>query len=146
VALALTEEILAKVLIRGSGLSPKAQSKLLRKLAHAVDPPPRRNSFRPKRVITSAAKRARGRERWHAWQQRHQAGQAIAPVTYGGVVLAKLIMAGWLSRNDAEVYPTKAVGEAISTLCRRSLLERSGHVASATSVGDADSDLLAASA
>jgi hypothetical protein len=64
----------------------------------------------------AAKKRASNRARWRAWHRRHQAGQAVAPVTYGGIVLAKLIMAGWLARNDAEVYPTKAIGEAISRL------------------------------
>jgi hypothetical protein len=107
VALALTEQTLAKILIIGSGLSVKSQCRLLRKLANAVDPPPP-----PPRL----AKRAAARARWNAWAQRRDSGQAMARVTYSGVTLAKLIMAGWLARNADEVYSAKAVGEAITTL------------------------------
>jgi hypothetical protein len=112
VAVAFSEQTLARILIAGTGLSVKKQCRLLRTLAHAVDPPP--PSPRPR---TSAAKRrAAGRVRWRRWAQRHNSGHAIAPVTYNAISLAKLIMAGWLPRNAAELYPAKAVGEAISTL------------------------------
>jgi hypothetical protein len=113
-ALAFTERTLAKILIAGTGLSVKEQCKMLRMLANAVDPAPPAAPVRPR---TSAAKRrAAGRVRWRAWAQRHNSGHAIAPVTYNAISLAKLIMAGWLPRDAAELYPAKAVGEAISAL------------------------------
>ena len=63
-ALALSEQTLAKILIAGSGLSVKTQCKLLRTLANAVDPAPPAAPVRPR---TSAAKRrAAGRVRWRA--------------------------------------------------------------------------------
>jgi len=113
-ALALTEETLAKILIRGSGLWVKKQCRLLRTLAAAVDPSPPAAPVRPR--SSAAKRRAAGRVRWRAWAQRHNSGHAIAPVTYNAISLAKLIMAGWLPRNAAELYPAKAVGEAISAL------------------------------
>jgi hypothetical protein len=113
VALALSEETLARILIAGSGLSVKAQSRLLRRLANAVDPPPP-----PPRHRTSAAKRAAGRERWHAYVVRHRNGEAVCQVTFSGVVLAKLILGNWLRRNEAEHYPAKQVAAAIADLLR----------------------------
>jgi hypothetical protein len=111
----LTDEQMALVLIKGSGLSVKKQCRLLRLLANAVDPPPPKPApVRSPR--TRAAKRAANRVRWRAWLRRHQAGEAVAGVTFNGLTLAKLIMSGWLARNDAEVYSTKAVAEAITRL------------------------------
>jgi hypothetical protein len=121
VALALTDEQMAQILIAGTGLSVKKQCRLLRLLANAVDPPPpsppsSRSNVQAGR-LKKATKRAGNRARWRAWHRRHQAGEAIAsPVVFNGVVLAKLIMSGWLARSDAETYSTKAVAEAITTL------------------------------
>jgi hypothetical protein len=49
VALALTEQTLAKILIAGTGLSPKRQRRLLRTLANAVDPSPQLEHYRRRR-------------------------------------------------------------------------------------------------
>jgi hypothetical protein len=115
-ALALSDEQLARILIAGTGLSVKKQCRLLRLLANAVDPPPPKPATVRSPRTRAAKKRAANRVRWRAWHRRHQAGQAVAGVTFSGVVVAKLIMSGWLVRVDAEVYSTEAVAEAISRL------------------------------
>lgn len=121
-ALALSEQTLAKILIAGSGLSVKKQCKLLRTLANAVDPAPPAVPVRPR---TSAAKRrAAGRVRWARWKARDRAGIAVCrSVRYDGVSLARLITSGWLPAHH-EAYTDEEIGSAISALIRYGDLPR----------------------
>src|SRR5262249_21325479 len=62
------------------------------------------------------ARRAAGRKRWHRWAALRRAGRALAPVQYGSVGLAKLIVAGWLPRRESDLYRPEDVARAIDDL------------------------------
>jgi hypothetical protein len=69
--------------------------------------------------------RAAGRERWRRWARLRREGKAVARVEYDGVGVAKLVLAGWLTRKpDDHGYPPEEVEAAIAEMIAKADLPK----------------------
>jgi hypothetical protein len=109
--LALNDQALARLCIGASRVPVAERARWLQQIAAEVDPGPP-----PKPVPARTRLRAAGRRRWHRWAALRRAGRATVRVEYDGAILARLIVAGWLPRSDADCYSPEAIGRAVSDL------------------------------